>query len=56
MYYTTPTEREFMNLDGEFMVETLMDKRLLQLLRESLPMRNVGYLGTSEGWVDIEMI
>lgn len=56
MYYTTPTEREFMSLDGEFMVETLMDKRLLQLLLESLPTRNVGYLGTSEGWVDIEII
>lgn len=56
MYYSTPTEREFMSLDGEFMVETLMDKRLLQLLRESLPTRNIGYLGTSEGWVDIEII
>lgn len=54
-YYTTPTKREFVYLDGVFKIKLCIDKDLLKLLSESLSDNNIGYLGSSEGWVDIKI-
>ena len=52
-FYTTPTSREFMVMDGVFELSLLLDKHLQELLLQQLYGNNIGYLGTSEGWVDI---
>lgn len=54
-YYTTPTTREFVNLDGIFKIKLSLDKQLLEMLSVGLQNNNIGYLGSSEGWVDIKI-
>ncbi len=54
-YYSTPTTREFLNLDGIFKIKMSVDKQLLEMLTASLQNHNIGYLGSSEGWVDIKI-
>lgn len=54
-YYTTPTTREFLYLDGIFKVNLCIDKNLLLMLADNISKNNIGYLGNSEGWVDIKI-
>jgi len=54
-YYSTPTTREFVNLDGIFKINLSVDKQLLDMLSVGLQNNNIGYLGSSEGWVDIKI-
>lgn len=54
-YYSTPTTREFVNLDGIFRIKLSVDKQLLDMLSVGLQKNNIGYLGSSEGWVDIKI-
>lgn len=54
-FYTTPTSREFIVMDGFFEFSLLIDNRLLRLLHDHLNCNNIGYLGTSEGWVNITL-
>jgi CRISPR-associated protein Cas5 len=54
-YYSTPTTREFVNLDGIFKIKLSVDKQLLDMLSVGLQNNNIGYLGSSEGWVDIKI-
>lgn len=54
-FYTTPTSREFIVMDGFFEFSLLIDNRLLGLLHDHLSCNNIGYLGTSEGWVNITL-
>jgi len=54
-YYSTPTTREFIFLDGVYKVNLCMDKNLLALLSDNVSQNNIGYLGNSEGWVDIKI-
>lgn len=54
-YYSTPTTREFIFLDGVFKVNLCMDKNLLAMLSDNVSQNNIGYLGNSEGWVDIKI-
>ena len=54
-YYSTPTTREFLNLDGIFKIKMSVDKQLLEMLSVGLQNNNIGYLGSSEGWVDIKI-
>ena len=54
-FYTTPTSREFIVMEGSFEFSLLIDNRLLRLLHDHLSCNNIGYLGTSEGWVNITL-
>jgi CRISPR-associated protein Cas5 len=54
-YYTTPTQREFCVLNGVFRIKLSIDKHLLDLLSKRVLDYNIGYLGSSDGWVDINI-
>jgi len=53
MYYSTPTKREFIQFGGNFQLKLSMDSCLFEQLETHLQSKNIGYLGSSEGWVDI---
>lgn len=53
MYYSTPTKREYIHFDGNFRLKLSIDKCLFNQLEEQLRMYNIGYLGSSEGWINI---
>lgn len=54
-YYTTPSQREYIGLDGIYCFHFIMDPMLYQMLSTSLKENNLGYLGNSEGWVDLNL-
>lgn len=53
LYYSTPTKREFLHVDGIMCYVLKMDAELASLLLEQT--NNIGYLGTNEGWIDINI-
>ncbi len=53
-YYSTPTVREYVFAKGIFEIQIIIDQELFRLLKEKLLYENLGYLGTSEGWIDIK--
>ncbi|MBO1364472.1 type I-PGING CRISPR-associated protein Cas5p [Prevotella sp. A2931] len=54
-FYTSPTSREFIAINGIFEISLLIDIHLRDLLFQNINSNNLGYLGTSEGWVDIKL-
>jgi len=55
MYYRSPKLREFMIAKGEYLIKLKMTENLFLLIKNILTKNNNGYLGTSEGWVDLEI-
>lgn len=53
MYYSTPTKREFIHYGGNFQLKLSIDPFLFEQLETHLQNQNIGYLGSSEGWVNI---
>lgn len=53
MYYSTPTKREFIQYGGSFQLKLSIDLDLFKKLEASLQNENIGYLGSSEGWVNV---
>lgn len=53
MYYSTPTKREFIQFGGNFLLKISMDPYLFEQLDLNLQSENLGYMGSSEGWVNI---
>jgi CRISPR-associated protein Cas5 len=53
MYYSTPTKREFIQYDGNFQLKLSIDSSLFEQLESHLQNENIGYLGSSEGWVNV---
>jgi CRISPR-associated protein Cas5 len=53
MYYSTPTRREYTQYGGNFQIKLSIDESLYVQLTEKLEEKNIGYLGSNEGWVDI---
>lgn len=52
-YYRGVPKREFVIAEGSYRIKLNMDSRLFLLLQNAVQENNIGYLGTSEGWVDI---
>lgn len=52
-FYTTPTNREYVDLDAIYSLPLDMDKRLVHLLEK--PSNGICYLGNSEGWVHVSL-
>lgn len=52
-YYSTPTKRGYIHLDGIMVYKLNMDVELANLLIDYA--NNIGYLGTNEGWIDIKI-
>lgn len=55
MYYTTPTVREYIDLKGSYVIPLLMDEKLFTLLADEIKVNNTGYLGNSEGWINLKL-
>ena len=55
MYYSSPTPREFIVLEGNYQIKLSMSSNLLEGLEQSLQENNLAYLGTNEGWVDLSI-
>ena len=55
MYYSSPTPREFIVVQGNYQIKLSMNSYLLEGLKQSLTENNLAYLGTSEGWVDLSI-
>lgn len=53
-FYSTPITREYVYAKGFYEIQILIDHDLFKLLKEQLSSENLGYLGTSEGWVDLK--
>ncbi len=55
MYYTSPTPREFIVLDGAYQIKISISSYLLKALQFTFQENNIAYLGTNEGWVDLSI-
>lgn len=54
MYYGTPTIREYIFLNGNYQIKLSIDRNLYELLKFKLSEANLTYLGSSEGWINVE--
>ncbi|PSR02136.1 MAG: type I-PGING CRISPR-associated protein Cas5p [Bacteroidetes bacterium SW_11_45_7] len=55
IYYSSPTKREYIAIDGTFKISIMMDKRIFKKVKADLKKNNNCYLGNSEGWVHIKI-
>jgi CRISPR-associated protein Cas5 len=54
LYYSTPTTREYISMVGKYEVQMTIDADLKAMLQENVLAKNIGYLGNSEGWVNLK--
>lgn len=55
-YYSSPTKREFLDVNGVFCYDIEISSKLLKILHKACEEVNIGYLGNSEGWVFVKLI
>lgn len=55
MYYSSPTIREYIHLNGIYKIQLSIDSYLYELIEKELIINNIGYLGNSEGWVNLKI-
>lgn len=55
LYYTTLATREYLITEGSYILKLDISTALLQRLEEALITNNLAYLGTNDGWVDIQI-
>lgn len=54
-YYTSPTLREFVSFESNIQIGLTIDETLLLQIENVLKECSTGYLGNSEGWVEIKI-
>lgn len=54
-YYSSPTLREFVSFESDIELGLNIDESLLLQLENILQVCSTGYLGNSEGWVEIKI-
>lgn len=54
-YYTSPTLREFISFENDIQLGLTIDETLLSQIENVLKECSTGYLGNSEGWVEIKI-
>jgi len=54
LYYSSPTSREYIFTKGKFQIQLIIDSILYKMLCDKLLSDNIGYLGNSEGWIDLK--
>jgi CRISPR-associated protein Cas5 len=52
-YYRSPQQREFLIIKGYYGYKLKMTLQLFDMLALAVDNNNIGYLGTSEGWVNL---
>ncbi len=55
MYYSSPTVREFITVEGLYQYKLLINASLLRALELAFQENNITYLGTNEGWIDLSI-
>lgn len=55
-YYSSPTKREYLHLEGVFCYDMKVNSRLFKILYKACAENNIGYLGNNEGWVSVKLI
>ncbi|NDU95281.1 type I-PGING CRISPR-associated protein Cas5p [Spirosoma terrae] len=55
LYYSTLATREYLMTNGSYVLKLDISTALLQRLEEALVKNNLAYLGTNDGWVDIQI-
>jgi CRISPR-associated protein Cas5 len=56
LYYSIPTNREFIYTEGKYFLQISIDNELYKILLDRLSIINIGFLGNSEGWVNLKFI
>lgn len=54
-FYTSPTNREYVDIDAIMVFQLKVDSCLLEQLLPICNISNIGYLGNSEGWVELKL-
>lgn len=54
MFYSTPTQREYISMEGKYRFLISIDIKLFESLRKNTQINNLCYLGNSEGWIDVK--
>ncbi len=54
LYYSTPTTREYVFTNGKYQIQIAIDPDLYRMLCDRLSFENIGYLGNSEGWINLK--
>lgn len=55
-FYPKLSKREYVNIcNGSYRYNLYMDTALFDLLKQNLKSYNIGYLGNSEGWVNVKI-
>jgi CRISPR-associated protein Cas5 len=54
LYYSTPTSREYVFTNDKYQIQIAIDPVLYKMLCERLLLENMGYLGNSEGWINLK--
>jgi len=55
-YFSTPTNREYIAMEGKYEIGLNFDSELYIMLQEKILTNNLCYLGNSEGWIDLKFI
>lgn len=55
LYYTTLATREYLMTTGSYTLKLDIATSLLMRLEDALETNNLAYLGTNDGWVDIQI-
>jgi len=54
-YYTSPKKREYIQVKGQYEYNLSLSELLFDTLAERIAVNNVGYIGNSEGWVNLKI-
>ena len=55
LYYSTLSDREYIKLEGDYIIKLSIDTTLLELLNNAIEENDLGYLGTNDGWVSLKL-
>ena len=55
-YYSSPTIREYIHMNGVYNIPLVIDEKLYSIMKIEITRNNIGYLGNSEGWVNLNLI
>lgn len=56
LFYSTPTVREYIDLEGDYKYRLKMSSDLYKQLEAQMQNCNLGYLGNNEGWIDLKLV
>ncbi len=55
-YYSSPTNREYIQLNKPILIQIVADSQIISLLNIATAQNNQLYLGNSEGWINLKIL